>query len=78
MTVIDLDYTVTSGGGVHFRSGAEDGEENCISVTSICDNNEEGNETITVLLQSTDEYQAQTIGAQFSGFINIIIVETTG
>ena len=77
-TVINSDYTVTDGGTVHFSPGAADGEERCVTITAICDGVSEENETIVVILTNGQGYETNTTGLEFTGFVVVIIVESTG
>ena len=69
---------MTDGGTVHFSPGAADGEERCVTITAICDDVSEENETIVVILTSGQGYETNTTGSEFTGFLLVTIEESAG
>ena len=70
---MDIDYLVSST-SVSFATGASDGTESCITITAICDSEEEGDEAVTVSLPSgSSMYVRNNSGSAFTAFIHVTI-----
>ena len=63
---------------VTFQGGAVDGEQSCITVTAICDEEIEGEEAVAVLFVNSMTFVRNDSGNGVTGSVEISIVDGTG
>ena len=69
---------MVSNTAVVFTTGASDGEERCITITAICDNQMEEDETVLIVPLSSSLYVTDASGNGFITFLKVTFMDNDG
>ena len=71
---------MVSNTSVIFTTGASDGEERCITITAICDDQMEEDETVLIVFPSSSStlYVIDASDNGFTGFLQVIFMDNDG
>ena len=69
---------MVSNTSVIFTTGASDGEERCITITAICDDQMEEDETVLIVLPSSTLYVTDSSDNGFTEFLRVTFMDNDG
>ena len=69
---------MVSNTSVVFTTGASDGEERCITITAICDNQMEEDETVLIVFPSSSLYVTDGSDNGFTTFLQVTFMDNDG
>ena len=69
---------MVSNTSVIFTTGASDGEDRCITITAICDNQMEEDETVLIVFPSSTLYVINASDNNFTEFLRVTFMDNDG